>query len=126
MIGIGSISALAVDVSAILDRNARRIVNGLRLTAGLDRPGVGCTPRTVIRSRRRARLMHYTAGAGTVRPAILLVPSLINRSYIWDLRHGDSLSSICSTPDTTSCASTGVSRTLVMPTTRCRRTSTTT
>ena len=34
--------------------------------------------------------MHYTAGADAGRPPILLVPSLINRSYIWDLRHGDS------------------------------------
>jgi polyhydroxyalkanoate synthase len=34
--------------------------------------------------------MHYTAGADAGRPGILLVPSLINRSYIWDLRHGDS------------------------------------
>ena len=40
--------------------------------------------------RARASLMHYTAGADAGRPAVLLVPSLINRSYIWDLRHGDS------------------------------------
>jgi hypothetical protein len=64
--------------------------NGLRLAAGLDRPGVGGTPRTVAWSSGRARLMHYTAGAEAGRPAVLLVPSLINRSYIWDLRHGDS------------------------------------
>jgi poly[(R)-3-hydroxyalkanoate] polymerase subunit PhaC len=44
----------------------------------------------VIWSRGRASLIHYTAGADAGRPAILLVPSLINRSYIWDLRHGDS------------------------------------
>ena len=77
-------------VSAATGRNVRRIVNGLRLAAGLDRPGVGCTPRTVAWSSGRARLMHYTAGADAGRPAVLLVPSLINRSYIWDLRHGDS------------------------------------
>jgi polyhydroxyalkanoate synthase len=90
MIGTGSISGLADTISTVAEREIRRVVNGLRLAAGLDRPGVGCTPRTVIWSRGRASLMQYTAGAGAGRPAILLVPSLINRSYIWDLRHGDS------------------------------------
>src|SRR5258708_19725213 len=90
MIGAASITGLADHVSANAWRQIRRVVNGLRLAAGLDRPGVGCTPRTVIWSRERASLMHYTAGADAGRPAILLVPSLINRSYVWDLRHGDS------------------------------------
>ena len=90
MTGAASITGLAGYVSAIAGRQVRRVVNGLRLAAGLDRPGVGCTPRTVIWSRGRASLMHYTAGADAGRPAILLVPSLINRSHIWDLRHGES------------------------------------
>jgi polyhydroxyalkanoate synthase subunit PhaC len=90
MIGAASITGLADAISTVAEREIRRVVNGLRLAAGLDRPGVGCTPRTVIWSRGRASLMHYTAGANVGRPAILLVPSLINRSYIWDLRHGDS------------------------------------
>jgi polyhydroxyalkanoate synthase subunit PhaC len=90
MTGAASITGLANYASAIAGRQIRRVINGLRLAAGLDRPGVGCTPRTVIWSRGRASLMHYTAGADAGRPAILLVPSLINRSYIWDLRHGDS------------------------------------
>jgi polyhydroxyalkanoate synthase len=34
--------------------------------------------------------MHYTRGADQGRTPILLIPSLINRSYIWDLRPGDS------------------------------------
>ena len=90
MIGTASIAGLADTISTVAEREIRRVVNGLRLAAGLDRPGVGCTPRTVIWSRGRASLRHYTAGANAGRPAILLVPSLINRSYIWDLRHGDS------------------------------------
>jgi polyhydroxyalkanoate synthase subunit PhaC len=90
MIGTASIRGLADYFSATAGQQIRRVVNGLRLAAGLDRPGVGCTPRTVIWSRGRASLMHYTAGADAGHPAILLVPSLINRSYIWDLRHGDS------------------------------------
>ena len=90
MTAAASITRLANYASAIAGRPFRRVINGLRLAASLDRPGVGCTPRTVIWSRGRASLMHYTAGADAGRPAILLVPSLINRSYIWDLRHGDS------------------------------------
>jgi len=90
MTAAASITRLANYASAIAGRPFRRVINGLRLAASLDRPGVGCTPRTVIWSRGRASLMHYTAGADAGRPAILLVPSLINGSYIWDLRHGDS------------------------------------
>jgi len=90
MIGTPSVTGLVDTLSTVAEREIRRVVNGLRLAAGLDRPGVGCTPRTVIWSRGRASLMHYTAGANVGRPTILLVPSLINRSYIWDLRHGDS------------------------------------
>ncbi len=69
-------------------RNARRIVNALRLAAGLDRPQTGCSPHTVAWSRDKVTLRHYTTVTGG-RP-VLLVPSLINRSSIWDLRPGDS------------------------------------
>ena len=55
---------------------------------GLDRPQTGCTPHVVIWRKDRATLRHYT-GATSGR-AVLLVPSLINRSHIWDLRPGDS------------------------------------
>src|SRR5258705_10049506 len=84
------LTELRDSVSAATGRNVRRIVNGLRLAAGLDRPGVGCTPRTVAWSSGRARLMHYTAGADAGRPAGLLVARPIKPSYIWGLWHGDS------------------------------------
>src|SRR5258707_14888757 len=85
------LTELRDSVSAATGRNVRRIVNGLRLAAGLDRPGVGCTPRTVAWSSGRARLMHYTAGADAGRPAVLLVPSLINPTYLLGLPPGGSL-----------------------------------
>src|SRR5881396_399223 len=69
-------------------RNARRTVNALRLAGGLDRPQTGCSPHTVVWSRDKVTLRHYIGVAGG-RP-VLLVPSLINRSHIWDLRPGDS------------------------------------
>ncbi|NMO02648.1 alpha/beta fold hydrolase [Gordonia sp. TBRC 11910] len=77
-------------ITGRLDRTRLRAVNGLRLLAGLDRPGVGCTPHTVVWSDGRATMRRYRAGVGNGSP-ILLVPSLVNRSYIWDLRPGDSV-----------------------------------
>ena len=73
-----------------MDRNARRTVNGLRLAAGLDRPRTGCTPHLVIWRQDRATMRRYRAGIDGDRPPVLLVPSLINKSHIWDLRPGDS------------------------------------
>src|SRR5947208_4053639 len=69
-------------------RNAQRTINALRLAAGLDRPQTGCSPHTVVWSRDKVTLRHYTAVTGG-RP-VLLVPTLIHRSHIWDLRPGDS------------------------------------
>ncbi len=71
-----------------LARNARRITNALRIAGGLDRPQTGCSPHTVLWSKDKVTLRHYTTGPHG-RP-VLLVPSLINRSHVWDLRPGDS------------------------------------
>ena len=73
-----------------IDRNTRRTVNGLRLLSGLDRPRTGCTPHLAVWREDRPSLRRYRAGADSGRPPVLLVPSLINRSHIWDLRPGDS------------------------------------
>jgi polyhydroxyalkanoate synthase subunit PhaC len=73
-----------------LDRNVRRTANGLRLLGGLDRPRTGCTPHVTIWRQDRATLRRYRAGIDAGRPPLLLVPSLVNRSHIWDLRPGDS------------------------------------
>jgi poly[(R)-3-hydroxyalkanoate] polymerase subunit PhaC len=69
-------------------RNGRRMINALRLAGGLDRPQAGCSPYTVVWSKDKVTLRHYTSGPEG-RP-VLLVPSLINRSHIWDIRPGDS------------------------------------
>jgi poly[(R)-3-hydroxyalkanoate] polymerase subunit PhaC len=71
-------------------RNARRATNAVRLAAGLDRPRTGCTPHVVVWRQDRMTLRRYRAGMDTGAPPLLLVPSLINRSHIWDLRPGDS------------------------------------
>jgi polyhydroxyalkanoate synthase len=78
-----------------VERNALRARNGIRLVAGIDRPGVGCTPKDVVWERGRSQLWHYRNDPdvhGGVRhsPPLLVVFSLISRSYILDLTPGNS------------------------------------
>ncbi|RBY87244.1 alpha/beta hydrolase [Blastococcus sp. TBT05-19] len=78
-----------------VERNALRARNGIRLVAGVDRPGVGCTAKDVVWERGRTQLWHYRNDPeehGGVRhsPPLLLVFSLISRSYILDLSPGNS------------------------------------
>ncbi|RBY96551.1 alpha/beta hydrolase [Blastococcus sp. TF02-8] len=78
-----------------VERNALRARNGIRLVAGVDRPGVGCTPKDVVWERGRTQLWHYrndpeTYGGVRHSPPLLLVFSLISRSYILDLSPGNS------------------------------------
>src|SRR3712207_1417490 len=76
-----------------VERNALRARNGIKLVAGVDRPGVGCSPKDVVWQRGRTQLWHYrNESPGGVRhsPPLLLVFSLISRSYILDLSPGSS------------------------------------
>ncbi|MFL6180031.1 MAG: alpha/beta fold hydrolase [Actinomycetes bacterium] len=76
-----------------VERNALRTRNGIRLAAGsvLDRrPGVGMSPKQVVWRRGRAELWRYENPAVTARIPLLIVFSLISRSYILDLSPGNS------------------------------------
>jgi polyhydroxyalkanoate synthase len=78
-----------------VERNALRARNGIKLVAGVDRPGVGLTPKDVVWERGRTQLWHYRNDPGTyggVRhaPPLLIVFSLVSRSYILDLTPGNS------------------------------------
>jgi polyhydroxyalkanoate synthase len=78
-----------------VERNALRARNGIRLVAGIDRPGVGQTPKDVVWERGRSQLWHYrndpdTHGGVRYGPPLLIVFSLISRSYILDLTPGNS------------------------------------
>ncbi|MGY1745411.1 alpha/beta fold hydrolase [Blastococcus sp. SYSU D00695] len=78
-----------------VERNALRARNGIKLVAGIDRPGVGCTAKDVVWQRGRTQLWHYRNdldGYGGVRysPPLLIVFSMISRSYILDLQPGNS------------------------------------
>ena len=79
-----------------VERNALRARNGIKLVAGVDRPGVGQTPKDVVWQRGRTQLWHYrndpeTYGGVRYGPPLLIVFSLISRSYILDLTPGQQL-----------------------------------
>jgi polyhydroxyalkanoate synthase len=78
-----------------VERNALRARNGVKLVSGVDRPGVGLTPKDVVWQRGRCQLWHYrndpdTYGGVRYRPPLLIVFSLVSRSYILDLTPGNS------------------------------------
>ena len=84
-------------MSALLDRvehDVRRAVqrgrNGLRYAAGTSRPKVGQTPKDVVWSRHKAQLWRYRSDDVRHRPPVVIVHSLVSRSYVLDLYPGNS------------------------------------
>jgi polyhydroxyalkanoate synthase len=73
-----------------VERNALRARNGIKLVAGVDRPGVGLTPKDVVWQRGRSQLWHYRSDDVRYAPPLLVVFSLISRSFILDLTPGNS------------------------------------
>ena len=73
-----------------VERNALRARNGIKLVSGVDRPGVGLTPKDVVWQRGRSQLWHYHNENVRYGPPLLIVFSLVSRSYILDLRPGAS------------------------------------
>jgi len=73
-----------------VERNALRARNGIKLAVGADRPGVGRTAKDVVWRGGRCELWHYRSDKVTVSPPLLIVFSLISRSYILDLTPGNS------------------------------------
>ena len=84
-------------MSALIDRveqDVRRAVqrgrNGLRYAAGTSRPKVGQTPKDVVWRRHKAELWHYRNDDVRHRPPVVIVHSLVSRSYVLDLYPGNS------------------------------------
>ncbi len=73
-----------------VERNALRARNGIKLATHLARPGVGCSPKDVVWQRDRVQLWRYRNDSVRYAPPILIVFSLISRSYILDLHPGNS------------------------------------
>ena len=83
---------LAGRVRRDVGRNLLRARNGVKYVTGIDRPKVGTTPKDTVWRRDKAELWHYRSeGSGSSdRTPVLIVMSLISRSYILDLYPGAS------------------------------------
>jgi polyhydroxyalkanoate synthase len=73
-----------------VERNLQRARNGVKLAAGTSRPALGQTPKDVVWRGGRSELWHYRASGNSGGPPLLLVFSLVSRSYICDLVPGNS------------------------------------
>ena len=84
-------SALVDRIARDVDRAVRRGRNGLRYAAGTKRIKVGQTPKDVVWQRDKAQLWRYRGGEIRYRQPVVIVHSLISRSYVLDLYPGNSL-----------------------------------
>ena len=73
------------------ERQLLRLRNGLSHYTGLSRPPVGRSPRDLVWRCDTARLWRYHSGQRRISPPILIVHSLISKSYILDLLPGNSM-----------------------------------
>lgn len=67
------------------ERAMLRMRNGLRYASGYYEPSFGQSPKQTVWTSGRAELWRYTVGELSVSPPVLIVPSLVSRSYILDL-----------------------------------------
>jgi polyhydroxyalkanoate synthase subunit PhaC len=83
-----------VDVLARVNRDVERSYlrarNGLRYVRGSTRPKLGTTPKDVVWQRDKAQLWRYRGGGTRFAQPLLIVTSLVSRSYILDLLPGSS------------------------------------
>jgi len=84
-------SQLRERIGRDVDRAYRRSRNGLRYAAGSARPKIGPTPKDVVWKRDKAEVWRYR-GTTPVEwaPPVLVVHSLVSRSYVLDLYKGNS------------------------------------
>ena len=79
---------LAARVRRDVGRNLMRARNGVKYATGIDRPQVGQTPKDTVWRSGKAELWHYRSDQVTTATPVLIVMSLISRSYILDLHPG--------------------------------------
>jgi polyhydroxyalkanoate synthase subunit PhaC len=84
------VSAIIQRVQRDVERAALRGRNGLRYAAGTSRPKVGRTPKDVVWRHHKAELWRYRSDAVRYRPPVVIVHSLVSRSYVLDLYPGNS------------------------------------
>lgn len=76
---------------SLLERQLLRTRNGARYYAGLTRAPLAQTPRDLVWRRDTARLWRYRSDERRIGPPVLIVHSLISKSYILDLLPGASM-----------------------------------
>jgi polyhydroxyalkanoate synthase len=74
----------------LLERQVLRARNGLAYLAGAKEPRVARTPRDLVWKRDKAQLWRYRNDARRHDPPVLIVHSLVSKSYILDLLPGSS------------------------------------
>ena len=82
---------LVTRINRDVERSLLRARNGVRYVRGTHAPKVGATPKEVVWRRGKAELWRYHNGTVRYGPPVLIVHSLVSRSYILDLRPGSSL-----------------------------------
>ncbi len=75
----------------VLERQILRTRNGLAYLTGASHPAMGQTPRDLVWKRDKARLWRYRSDERRFRPPVLIVHSLVSKSYILDLLPGTSM-----------------------------------
>jgi polyhydroxyalkanoate synthase subunit PhaC len=82
---------LLQSVAHELDRTRLRALNGIKLIAGINpAPRIGATPKDVIWSRGKTQVWRYRSEQVRFREPVVLFIGLMSRSYIFDLRPGNS------------------------------------
>jgi polyhydroxyalkanoate synthase len=73
-----------------IERNAFRARNGISLVRGTAGPQPGATPKETVWRHGRAQLWRYRNDDVRFSPPLVLVSSLVSRSYVLDLAPGNS------------------------------------
>src|SRR6516164_2243040 len=81
---------LLTRVNRDVERSVLRARNGIRYVRGTHRPALGVTPKDTVWSRDKAQLWRYRSGHVRTRVPVVIVTSLVSRSYILDLLPGSS------------------------------------
>src|SRR5215203_2387430 len=75
----------------LIQRQLLRTRNGLAYLTGVRKPEVAQTPRDLVWHRETARLWRYRSDDRSVKAPLLIVHSLVSKSYILDLQPENSM-----------------------------------
>jgi polyhydroxyalkanoate synthase len=76
---------------SLLERQLLRFQNGLTYYAGLNRPPIGRSHRDLVWQRDQGKLWRYRSAQRSVTPPVLIVHSLVSKSYVLDLLPDNSM-----------------------------------